>query len=75
MASTRQKADPHHERQRKGNDEQEAGYPYGGDRTPGGKAKSAYLNPRREAAVADSTSKSRAARPAAARRRPPRPGP
>jgi hypothetical protein len=67
MASTRTKADPQQQRQRRGNDEQEAGYPYGGERTPQRRPKPAYLTPKREADVAKATTRAPRARKASAK--------
>jgi len=67
MASTRTKADPQQQRQRRGNDEQEAGYPYGGDRTPQRRPKPAYLTPNREADVAKSATRAPRAKKSSAK--------
>jgi hypothetical protein len=55
MASTRKKAEPQEVRRRRGNDEQEAGHPYGGDRMSQPRSRTAYLNPARESDVARAT--------------------
>ena len=62
MASTRKKAEPQEVRRRRGNDEQEAGHPYGGDRTSQPRSRETYLNRTREADVAESTQRAPRAR-------------
>ena len=67
MASTRKKAEPEEVRRRRGNDEQEAAHPYGGDRTSQPRSRTAYLNPARESDVAQATRAPRARRGASTR--------
>jgi hypothetical protein len=57
MASTRKAVSDRQVRQRRGNDEQEAGHPYGGDRTRH-PPKAEYLNPRREGQLSDDLKRS-----------------
>jgi hypothetical protein len=68
MASTPKKADPDEVRRRRGNDEQEAGHPYGGDRTSQPRTRTAYLNRTRESEVAESTQRAPRARRGASTR-------
>jgi hypothetical protein len=72
MASTRKAVSEQELRKRRGNDEQEAAHPYGGERAGPPKAKDDYLKPQRERGVAGDLKRSGGKRAPTRARRPAR---